>query len=620
MPGIVGLITRRPRSQATPELLRMLGVMQHEAFYRSGIWADDRIGIYIGWTAREGSFSDGMPLRNENGDVILVFSGEEFPAPGTSQWLKEHGHGFEPHGASYLVHLYEDNPTFPANLNGMFQGLLADLRCGTAILFNDRYGMHRIYYHESKGTFYFAAEAKAILGVRPELRVADARSLGEYVACGCVLQNRTLFHNIALLPPAAAWRFRNGTIETKGEYFQPQDWEEQSPLQPESYYRELRTVFVQNLPRYFNARERIGISLTGGLDTRAIVAWHKSSPYSVPCYTFGGMYRDCRDAHVARQVAAVCQQSHEVISVGQDFLRSFPEYAQRSIYLSDGCANVSRSPDLYVNERARKIAPVRMTGLFGDEVLRHNRTFKATFPESGIFHEDVLPFIHQAAATYTDALKIHPLSFSLFRQAPWNHYGSWALEMTQVALRTPFLDNDLVRTMYCAPDGAAETNDYRLRLIQDGSPTLRRIVTDRALGSPGLRGWVMRAYQEFTFKAEYAYDYGMPQCVAKIDRLLSALQLERLFLGRHKFYHFRLWYRRQLSDYVRQILLDPLSLSRPYLRPACVEAIVSAHTRGTHNYTSEIHQLLTLELIHRLFLKALPFQRHSCGIGECLRA
>ena len=46
------------------------------------------------------------------------------------------------------------------------------------MLFNDRYGMQRIYCHESKDAFYFAAEAKAILAVRPELRRMDARGLG----------------------------------------------------------------------------------------------------------------------------------------------------------------------------------------------------------------------------------------------------------------------------------------------------------------------------------------------------------------------------------------------------------------------------------------------------------
>ncbi len=45
------------------------------------------------------------------------------------------------------------------------------------------------------------------------------------------------------------------------------------------------------------------MSLTGGLDTRMIMAWHKAAPGSLPCYTFGGKYRECRDVIVARQVA-----------------------------------------------------------------------------------------------------------------------------------------------------------------------------------------------------------------------------------------------------------------------------------------------------------------------------
>ena len=68
------------------------------------------------------------------------------------------------------------------------------------MLFNDRYGMHRLYYHESKEAFYFAVEAKAILEVCPDLRRADPRGLGEFVACGCVLENRTLFEGIYVLP------------------------------------------------------------------------------------------------------------------------------------------------------------------------------------------------------------------------------------------------------------------------------------------------------------------------------------------------------------------------------------------------------------------------------------
>ena len=70
------------------------------------------------------------------------------------------------------------------------------------------------------------------------------------------------------------------------------------------------------------------MSLTGGLDSRMIMAWHKPAPGSLPCYSFGGMFRDCRDVLVGRQVAHACGQSHEVIPVGKEFLSSFPHYAR----------------------------------------------------------------------------------------------------------------------------------------------------------------------------------------------------------------------------------------------------------------------------------------------------
>ena len=65
-----------------------------------------------------------------------------------------------------------------------------------------------------------------------------------------------------------------------------------------------------------------------------------------------------------------------------------------------------------------------------------------------------------------------------------------------------------------------------------------------------------------------------------------------------------MWYRDQLADYVREMLLDSRSLARPYVVPETVRTIVNAHLKGGCNYTIEIHRLLALELTHRLFLDA----------------
>src|SRR5208283_3256580 len=327
MPGIVGLITKAQREDAEQQLLAMLGTLRHEPFYVTGTWCDESLGVYVGWAARKDSFSDGMPLSNEAGNVVLIFSGEDHPEPGTSARLKERGHFLSADGPSYLVHLYEEDPTFPECLNGWFHGLLVDRTRKAATLFNDRYGMHHLYYHESKDAFYFAAEAKAILAVRPELRRANVKGLGEFIALGCVMENRTLFEGVHALPPASAWGFRDGSVERKASYFEPKEWEEQTPLEPETYYRELREVFSRNLPRYFNGKQRVGMSLTGGLDTRMIMAWWKAPPESLPCYTFGGRYRDCQDVIIARRVAKVCRQPYQVIGVGEELKYSFAKYA-----------------------------------------------------------------------------------------------------------------------------------------------------------------------------------------------------------------------------------------------------------------------------------------------------
>jgi asparagine synthase (glutamine-hydrolysing) len=597
-----------PREQAETQLSAMLRELRHEPFYETGTWIDESLGAYIGWVVQKNSFADGMPLRNERGDVVLIFSGDDYPEPDTKLLLKDRGHSFDAKGSSYLVHLYENDPTFfLAGLNGQFHGVLVDRTQRALTVFNDRYGMHRLHYHESKDAFYLSAEAKAILAIRPELRTPDPKSLGEFVACSCVLEDRTIFKGIQTLPGASSWIFRNGSLERKSTYFQPQEWENQGPQDAESYYRELRDVLCGNLPRYFNGHQQVGIALTGGLDTRAILACRKPPPNSLPCYTFGGSYRDCQDVLLAREVARVCRQSHQVIPVGEDFLARFPRYAERTVYLTEGGVDVYRSSDLYVSEKAREIAPVKVVGTYGSEIVRHAIMFKPVVAMDGLYDPGLLRDVHDAGNTYRAIRREHPVTFAAFRQSPWYHHGILALEQSQLSVRSPYLDNDFVRTAYRAPKlDIGANSDVRLRLIGDGDPVLARLRSDRGIGgdSGRLAAAASRSFLEFTFKAEYAYDYGMPQWLVRVDHLLSPIHPERLFLGRHKLLHFRVWYRDELSKYVKEMLLDPLTLSRPYLGRKSVEAIVHGHLRGEKNHTLEIHKLLTLELLHRLFFDA----------------
>lgn len=602
MPGIAGIISKNSSKNVKSELVQMLDLMKHETFYASGTHVNEQLGIFAGWVCHEGSFSEHMPVWNEARNVCMIFSGEDFRDPREIEQLRHGGHECGSDNASYLVHLYEEmGLEFIGKLNGWFSGVLVDLRTQRVVLFNDRYGMGRIYYHENKDGFYFASEAKSLLKVLPGLRHVDSRGLSEAISFGCVLQDRTLFSGISLLPTGSMWVFAKTGGLIKDRYFKPEIWEQQPLLDRTEFYEKLKEIFPRILPRYFRGKRRVAMSLTGGLDGRMIMAWKDCTPGELPCYTFGGSYRDCTDVRIARKVARRCQQTHETITVGSPFLDEFPRMAEKAVYVSDGTMDVTGSVELYVNNIAREIAPVRMTGNYGSEILRGNVAFKPGSVCEELWDPGFARLVRTASETYRRERQDHKLSFIGFKQIPWHHYSRLAVEQSQLTLRSPYLDNDLVSLMYQAPPELVTSNELSLRLIAEGNPDLAAIPTDRGLSFRPLPvlGKMQHFLSEFTFKTEYTYDYGMPQWLAGIDHMLTPLHLERMFLGRHKFYHFRVWYRDRLSQYVRDVLLDPCTRERPYFRPGFLEEMVNAHIRGHRNYTSEIHQALTVELLQR---------------------
>src|ERR1041384_4796854 len=195
MPGIVGIVHKFAQPRLGPAAREMLRCLMHEPFYQSGTLNDKKLCLEAGSSCQQGSYSDCLPIWNESKDICLVFCGEHFS--------NHTGNGSS--SAASLVGLYEEDGMDALRLpNRAFSGLKLDLREEKIVLFNDRYGLGRIYYHENGEGFYFASEAKALLTVLPQLRQLDLNSWGEFFACGCVLQDRSLFTGISLLPSGSA--------------------------------------------------------------------------------------------------------------------------------------------------------------------------------------------------------------------------------------------------------------------------------------------------------------------------------------------------------------------------------------------------------------------------------
>jgi asparagine synthase (glutamine-hydrolysing) len=608
MPGIAGMIGAGPPEERSCALARMMLCMKQDAFCTGGSLSNQDLGLWIGWIRREGSSSHCLPWWNETKDICMVFIGENFPEQSDIARLRSRGHRFRSEDASYLVHVYEEKGLdFLRDINAWFCGVLIDLRKSKAVLFNDRYGLSRIYYHEREDTFYFSSEAKSLLKILPDLRKLDLSSLGEFFSCGCALCNKSLFRGISILPGGSRWEFTPGRRMKKAVYFAKEEWENQPLLSKERYYETLKSSFAQILPRYLPEDQSVGVSLTGGLDSRMIMAWAPSVAGRLPCYAFGSAYRDSADVRLARLVAKTCQQPYQIIRVGSEFLSQFPALAEETVYASDGAMDVSGSVELYVNRLARHIAPIRLTGNYGSEVLRGNVAFKPISLHEPLFHPDFIPRIHEAADSYASEAKDRRQSFILFKQVPWHHYARLSVEQSQLTVRTPYLDNNLARLAYQAPEDPAASAGVCMRLVADGNPALTRFGTDRAVGwhpKPVLSK-AQNLYQELTARAEYAFDYGMPQWLSRMDSLFTSLHWERLFLGRHKFYHFRVWYRDDLSTFLKDVLLDSRTRARPYLCGRSLERLVTNHLEGYRNYTLEFHRVLTAELIERLLIEQI---------------
>src|SRR5215471_11005615 len=317
----------------------MIAPMLHEDFYSSDDYVNCELGLFIGFVTADPSHPPELTW-DDSAQIGCFISGEAITGSADAEV------GF--------LSLYEKlGLDALETLNGCFSGVLVDLRDRQAILFNDRYGLNRIYVHEQHDRLFFSSEAKSLLAVLPALRELDPRGLGEWFSCGCVLGNRSLFRGVSLLPPGSAWIFSSDGSQNRERYFHPSAWENQPVLSPEDYFQQLTKIFPRILGDYTNGSRPVAMSLTGGLDGRMIMAWARPNRGELPCYTFNGSYRDCADVRIARKVAAACDQPHQTISIGDEFLAQFPRLAKQTICITDGAMDVTGAAELYVNRLAR---------------------------------------------------------------------------------------------------------------------------------------------------------------------------------------------------------------------------------------------------------------------------
>ena len=606
MPGIAGIIRAHPYDGIRRDLRFMVDAMRHEEFYEGGEYVNEELGFYSGWMGQKGTFADCMPLIAPNKEIAILFYGENYLDRDTRSILGSCCEKVDESNARYLLRLYSlFGEGFLRRLNGWFCGIIVNLRERTISVFNDRYGMGRLYFYEGKDEFLFASEAKCLLKIRPELRTMDPAAIAQYLRCGCVLSNKTFFKNLAILPQGSSWTFINATIVRKNRYFTFREWEQQATLPSKDLYEQFKEVVSAVVPRYTNGSQKVGMSLTAGLDTRLIMASLEACRQEIPCYTFGGPWGETFDIRTARKIAKIAKQRHDVIRIGEQFFREFPSFVRRTVYLSDGTHDAFGAHDLFFNRLAREIAPVRLTGKFGSEVVRVRRMIPwENFPRD-LLNPDLGKFLDEAPSFSQVSQAKNPLSGAVSEEIPWYEFGRVAIEQSQVVLRTPYMDNELVKLMFQASFGLRKGGQLQAQYVRDKCPALDAILTN--LSRSGTHNRVIKEllYIGFwsLFKLEYIYLFATPHWVTRIDRKLEKLRPERFLSGRQKFEAYRIWIRSYLADFIRETLQNRDAQFANFFQRKSVLQMVDRHLAGTHNYLNEINKVLTVELICCSLLK-----------------
>jgi asparagine synthase (glutamine-hydrolysing) len=600
VPGIAGVIGNDSPENARLLVNAMIATMNTESFYASGVHSDEKSGVYAAWVAHENSFASQNCQRAGRDEQVLLISGECFP---TSSPEGE-THKRDTLDLEYILGQYiESGEAALKQINGLFSGLLIDPKSKRAMLFNDRYGIERLYYYEKGQSTYFASEAKALLKVLPELRAFDPEGVAQFINFGCTLQGRTLFNNLRVIPAGSAWAFDAGKCTGKQRYFDPENQELQPTLDDTSFELRLNSVFERIMPPYLSSNAPIGISLTGGLDTRMIMSCLRGLPGQSECYTFDGPTGQTLDTKLAARVAETCGLKHQIVRIEEDFFTDFGKHVDRTVYTTDGTAGALTAHEIHLNALARQISPIRLTGNFGSEVLRSVSTFKPF----GITKELLAASFRETFNGYAQAVPsndVHPVTFSAFREIPWNLFGTLTAARSQITFRTPYLDNEIVELAYLASIQSRKSPQSALQLVAKYSPELARIPTDRGLisNSGKISQLSRRIFAEVMFKLDYLYAEGLPHRLSPLDPILASLSKTPL-LGQHKFLRYRRWFKTVMADYVGDVLTDDTTRKMPYFDSQFLETIYVDHLSGRKNYTREIHTVLTLEAIDRIFIR-----------------
>lgn len=629
MCGIFGIAFEDLNQRPDLEGLKAMGkVLRHRGPDKENFWTAPGIGFGHERLSIIDLATGDQPMSSSDGKATLVFNGEIYNFQEIRKGLEAGGVRFKTNSdTEAILHLYRKKGADCVNdLRGMFAFAIWDHEKKELFLARDRAGKKPLFYTEWQKQFIFASEIKSLLQLPGIPREINFPAVNSYFAYTYVPYPQTAFHRIYELPPAHTLLWKQGKMKVE-RYWKP-DFSQKLTLSEDQACQELWEIAKESTRLRLTSDVPLGAFLSGGIDSSTVVALMREvSGGKIKTFSIGFEDADFNELPHAQKIANLFETDHEEFIVRPDAKGIIPKMVW---HYDQPFSDSSALPTFYVAQMARKRVSVVLNGDGGDENFCGYPRFRGLRLWQMI---DQIPGgIRQLLAS------LHPLvgrpnhpSHLLSRLHRFLKYlpDSTLERYKKLMIQFPAeFRNQIFTPEIQVRFGNQRPEQFLESLYQNagGKDSMDRFLEmellsflpgdlltkmDRATMAYGLEArspFLDHHIIEFAAKLPFSYKMRGFQ----LKWLMKQMMKQRLpqdILSRPKWGFgapISRWFRKELKDYVRNVLLDPVAGNRPYFRPGVVKRLLEEHQSGRYEHGFRIWTLLMFELWHRKFIDQVP--------------
>lgn len=317
MCGIVGIHGQQPSEWID----RMNTLQFHRGPDDGGVYRDNKRELSMAMRRLSILDVDGgnQPMVSEDGRYVLVYNGEIYNAFQLRQQLERLGDQFvSDHSDTEVLFrlLQRYGVEALSKLNGMFAFAFFDSRTERLLCARDRFGIKPFYYTLQGARFAFASELKSLLSLPFVGREVDRQSLFHYLSLLYVPGDHTMVDGLMKLPPGHFLEYDLTTRCCEVSKWWSMRFKPDHEVRADEWPERILGVLDGAVRRWSISDVPVGVSLSGGLDSSALVAVACNAGVDLKTFSLGfsgSAEADWNELPLARLVANKWGTCHEEI-------------------------------------------------------------------------------------------------------------------------------------------------------------------------------------------------------------------------------------------------------------------------------------------------------------------